>query len=198
MSKYVISITRQFGSLGRPIARQLAELLGIEYYDRDIVDDTARKMKLPVSTVSNEEETGKRGFFRMLFPLGNNTSDIQDEIYAVQKKVIMNLTDKESCIIVGRCSDYILKDYPNHLNIYIYAPYEARLSNCVNELDMTEEEAGKMIREVDKARGLYHLRYAHYLPEDISQKHLMIDSSYLGVEKTAQYLAEMIRLKWQD
>lgn len=196
MEKYVITITRQFGSLGRSIARTMSEILGVEYYDREIVDATAKKMKLPVSTVSNGEETAGNDFFQMIFPLGNNKTDIQDEIFAVQKKMILDLADKESCIIVGRCSDFILKDYPNHINIYIYAPYESRFNNCVNELNMKCEEAKAMIHEVDKARKLYHLRYAKYLPENLEARNILIDSSCLGVQGTAEYLTELVKRKF--
>ncbi len=197
MEKYVVTITRQFGSLGRSIASKMGEILGVEFYDRDLVDAAAKKMKLPISTVSKGEESAGNDFFKMIFPLGNNKTEMQDEIFAIQKKMILDLADKESCIIVGRCSDYILKDYPNHINIYIYAPYENRFQNCINILNMKCEEAKSMIREVDKARRQYHLRYAKYAPENLEAKNILIDSSSLGVDGTAEYLAELVKRKFQ-
>lgn len=193
MDNYVISINRQFGSLGRPIARIMAETLGIEYYDRDIVDATAKKLNLPVSLISNEEESAKSKFFGMKFPLGNSTSNTQDEIFRIQRNIILDCAEKENCIIVGRCSDYILRSKAKHLNIYIYAPYDKRFDNCVNQLKMNPEEAKKMIAEVDRARDAYHLRYAGYLPSDINHQNLMVDSSILGVERTAKFLIEYIK-----
>lgn len=80
MDKYIVTITRQFGSMGRPIARRMSEILGIEYYDRDIVDATAKKMNLPVSTVSDEEETAKNEFFNFFFPLGIGSAEILADI----------------------------------------------------------------------------------------------------------------------
>ena len=74
MKKFVITIDRQFGSMGRPIARELAKNLGVEYFDRDIVEEAAKTMKLPVSTISSKEESAKKTFFNMRFPLGNATS----------------------------------------------------------------------------------------------------------------------------
>ena len=94
--KYVVTITRQFGSLGRPIARSVSEILGIEYYDRDIVDLTAKKLALPVSTISDYEESAKSAFFTMSYPLGMGTTEIQDSIFATQKKIILDLAEKES------------------------------------------------------------------------------------------------------
>lgn len=195
MGKYVICINRQFGSLGRPIARKLSEILGIEYYDRDIVDETAKKLNLPVSQVSNEEENAKTPLFKMRFPLGNSTSEKQDNIFRTQRNLIMELADKESCIIVGRCSDYILREHENLMSIFIYAPKDVRFDNCVNTLHMDPAEAKKMIEEVDTARDAYHLRYAGYLPNDMGHQQIMIDSSFLGVDKTAEYLAELIKMK---
>lgn len=193
MKKYVITITRQFGSLGRPIARGLADSLGIEYYDRDIVEEVAHKMSLPVSTISESEEKARSLFFNMKYPLGTATTPTQDKIFSIQREIILNLAEKESCIIVGRCSDYILEDMKNHISIFIYAPYEARMDNCINRLHLSKQEAEKMIAAVDKARNSYHLRYAHYLPYDINHKDLLINSSLLGVEGTAKYLSELIR-----
>ncbi len=196
MEKYIITINRQFGSLGRPIAKHLSELLGIEYYDRDIVEKVAQKMNLPVSIISSEEESAKKSFFKMQFPLGKGTTDTQDKIYDVQRKIIDSIADKESCIIVGRCSDYILHNYPRIMRIYIYAPYEERLKNCINNLHMTNENASKMIHEVDHARDAYHLRYAGYLPSDLNHNDLLIDSSFLGIDKTAEQLAFLIKNKF--
>lgn len=121
--KYIVTITRQFGSLGRPIAREMSEILGIEYYDRDIVEATSKKMNLPVSKISEHEETYSTSLFPMLLPLGSDSIAKQDEIYNVQKDVIREMAEKESCIIVGRCADYIFRDHRNVLNIYIYAKY---------------------------------------------------------------------------
>ena len=124
MSHYAITITRQFGSLGRPIAWEMSEILGIEYYDRDIVEETSKKMNLPVSKISEHEETYSTNLFSMLLPLGSDSIAKQDEIYNVQKQIIREMAEKESCIIVGRCADYIFRDHRNVLNIYIYAPVD--------------------------------------------------------------------------
>lgn len=196
MQKYVITIARQFGSLGRPIAMEMAKILGIEYYDRDIVDTAAKKTGLPISAVSNVEESARPGFFRMMFPLGQSNIQAQNHIFNTQREIILNLADRESCIIVGRCSDYILEGTRNHLRIYIYASYEKRLHNCIKTLNMEKEEAKRMIREVDKARDDYHRRYAGFLPQDVNYKDILIDSSLFGEKGTAEYLAELVRKRF--
>ncbi len=196
MEKYVISISRQFGSLGRPIAKKLSELLEIEYYDREIVDKVAKKHNLSIKEVSNLEEKATQGFGFMKFPLGTGTTAAQDKIFSAESAIIHELAEKESCIIVGRCADCILEDFPNHISIFIYAPYEDRIVNCVNDLGMDTKTAKKMITEVDKARDAYHLRYAKYLPNDINHIDLMINSATFGVDDTAEFLAEIIKKRF--
>ena len=197
MEKFTITITREFGSLGRSIAKALSEELQIEFYDRDIVEQVAKQLNMPVSTVSNVEEKSPKRLIRRMFPLGTDEEYIQDMIFDVQKDIILNLAEKSSCILVGRCADRLLENEKNNLNIFIYAPYAKRLQNCVNILGMTETEAKKMILSVDRARNAYHKKYAGYLPSDPRHKNLKIDSSLLGVEKTAHAIAEIVReLEW--
>lgn len=199
-NKYVITITRQFGSLGRPIAKRMAEKLQIEYYDRDLVDEAAKQLDLPVSVIDEEEETAKKVFHnpfsRMVYPLGKGTSNTQDDIFKAQENIIKFLADKESCIIVGRCSDFILEEKENAMHIYIYAPFEDRVEHCVKDLNIDISEARKMIVAVDEARDSYHMNYAGYLPEDKYHKDIMINSSFLGVEGTADYLVDAITRKF--
>ena len=116
MQKYVISISRQFGSLGRPIAKKLAELLEIEYYDRDIVEEASKVHNIPLKEASNLEESAKYLF--MSFPLGSGTTATQDALFKTESEMIKKLAVKESCIIVGRCADAILEDCAER-----YEPY---------------------------------------------------------------------------
>lgn len=197
MKKFVVTITREFGSMGRPIAKKLAELLGVEYYDRDIVEASAKKLDLPVSVISNEEEKSS-GFLQMVFPLGTESPDRQNQIFQTQAGIITALAAKESCIIVGRCADYILEDEEDAMHVYIYASYEKRLENCKGPLGMKEDVARKMISDVDKARVNYHKRFAKFLPGDPAHKHLIINSGLLGVDETAQILAEVVRIRYAE
>ncbi len=196
--KYVVTIARQFGSLGRPIAKRMSEKLGIEFYDRDIVEEAAKKLNLPVSKINEIEESAKRhvktnNFRRMMYPLGTQADELQNKLFDTQENIIKFLVERESCIIVGRCSDFILADEPHILRIYIYAPYEVRIKNCVEELHLEESEAKKMIKEVDQARDNYHMHYTGYLPNDQRFKEIMIDSSLFGTEGTADYLVEAVK-----
>lgn len=197
MEKFTITITREFGSLGRTIARELSRELGIEFYDRDIVEEVSRQLNMPVSTISDTEEKSKSRFLPRMFPLGTDEEYIQKMIFEVQKEIIFEMAGRSSCIIVGRCSDAILENEKNNLNIYIYAPVAKRLENCVKRLDMTPTEAKKMIMSVDKARKAYHKKYAGFSPDDPKHKAILMDSSLLGPERTAVVLAEIIRQKFE-
>lgn len=199
-NKYVITITRQTGSMGRLIAQKMSEKLGVDYYDRDLVDQAAKKLKFPVSLVDTIEETAKKIktdlFFGMGYSLGKETSTAQDKIFNAQQDIIRFLAESEACIIVGRCADFALSDVENSMHIYIYAPYEVRVQNCMKELNLDIGEARKLIVAIDEARESYHMNYAGYMPDDIRHKQIMIDSSLLGVEGTADYLAEAVKRKF--
>ncbi|MDO5136100.1 MAG: cytidylate kinase-like family protein, partial [Eubacteriales bacterium] len=117
-------------------------------------------------------------------------------IFDVQRDIIRDLAKKSSCILVGRCSDAILEGTPNNMNIYIYAPVEKRLDNCVHLLGMEEATAKRAIASVDRARDGYHKTYAGFLPSDPAHKHLMIDSSLLGPEDTAHWIAQLAKKRF--
>ena len=197
MGNYYININRQFGSLGRPIAQQLAEMLGIEYYDRDIVEAAAKQMNISLAQASEQDEHAASQFARMALPLGSGSGDSQDKLFGVQRQIILNLAKKGSAIFVGRCADYILRDR-ECLNVYISAPKAQRYLNCVNSLGMTPSEAKRMIEKVDKARNRYRMRYAKYLSADPEHCHIMLDSSIFGVTGSAEMLASIVYALFQE
>jgi cytidylate kinase len=198
MEQYVVTISRQFGSMGRTIAERMSKILGVDYLDRDIVEATAKRMGLSVKAVSDAEESAKPSLIKKRRSLNMGIYSITDEIFAVQKNIIRDMAKKESCIIVGRCADSILMDFKNHLNVYIYAPYDARMDNCINKLMMDEKTAAKMIKEVDAARTNYQRKYCPDVKSLFDNKDIMIDSSRFGIEGTAQILAQIVRDKWEN
>lgn len=193
MEKYVVTISRQFASMGRTIAKYMSEELGINFYDRDIVEETAARMGQTVTEISNIEEKGGSIFANRRFPLGMGLVSMQQETFEVQSNIIKDLAEQESCIIVGRCADSILRDMPRCLNIYVYAPYEERLKNCTERLGMDLKMAKTMIRDVDKAREVYRLRYCEGVKDVFDLRNIMIDSSKFGPEKTAKILCGIVR-----
>ena len=193
---YVITIARQFGAAGLPVAEKLAEKLGIEYFNRDLVDKAAEELDIPASEILEEEELkdGRRdAVFEKLFPLGNGPKNRQDKIYAAQSHVIQRLAERGSCIIVGRCSDYVLNSHENALHVYLHASFDERVKNCVEYLNMTEAEAKRVVPRAEKARNSYYLHYTGYMQDDPDHKDIIIDSGRFGIEGTAEILENAVR-----
>ncbi len=193
MDNYVVTISRQFASFGRSIAQKLSQELKVEFYDRDIVEATAKRMGQPIPVISNEEENANSAFFTRKYPLGMGVANIQDEIFNVQTNIIRDFAQRESCIIVGRCAGSVLKEHPRCLNVFIYSPYECRLRNCTEVLQMDLKVAKRMIKDVDKARENYRYRYCPEVKNVYDGYDIMIDSSRFGIEKSAKILADIVR-----
>ena len=193
MDKYVITISRQFGALGRTIAGEMSKELGIEFYDRDIVEHTAKRMGLPVSEISKEEERSGGFWAERRYPLGMGPVSMQEELFQIQSNIIRDFASKESCIIVGRCGDYCLKDMERALHIYVYAPLEKRVENCTSILGMDEKTARDMIQDVDKARENYRRKYCRDMARVFDNRDICIDSGKFGADATAKILCGVVR-----
>ena len=191
MKHFVVTLTRQFASNGRPIAQAMSRELGIEFYDRDIVEATAARLGLSVREISDSEDTHSTSFFRSLYPLGTGALSVQDELFQTQSNIIRDLAKKESCIIVGRCADAVLRDRTDTLNIRVYAPYEHRLRVCLDQLSMDPKMARKMIDRVDKSREQYHREYGGCEPDHYS--HVLINSARFSIPEAAKLLCGIVR-----
>ena len=200
MEKYIVTISREFASMGRTIAQRMSRQLGIDFYDRDIVEEASRRTGMDIQYISNVDENGGNIFAKRRFPLGMGLVSVQNEIFEAQSEFIKDLAadDKPSCIIVGRCADYVLKDYPRILNIYVFAPYEARLKNCVEKLGMDEKTGRSMIQQVDKARENYRFSYCRGVKNVLDNRDLLVDSSRFGPEKTADILCDVVLDAFRD
>ena len=193
MDKYFITISRQFGALGRTIAQHMAMELGIDYFDRDIVEETALRMGLPVSEISKEEERAGGFFAEKRYPLGMGPVSMQEELFLIQSNIIKDFAAMQSCIIVGRCGDYCLRNADRALHVYVYSPYEKRLENCTSILGMDEKTARDMIKDVDKARDNYRKKYCKDMAGVFDNRDICIDSSKFGAEATAKILCGIAR-----
>jgi biotin carboxylase/cytidylate kinase len=195
LENYIVTISRQFGCPGKPVAKKMAELLGVEYYDRDILEEVAAEMNLPVPRLESEEMEAE--YVKLLFPLGTGTEEEKEKIFAAQQKIILQLAEKNSGIFVGRCADYILRNHANLFSIYIYAPREARREYCVRNLRIPPQDADRIMDEADEARLSYSMNYAKVYSQNVENKNISIDSSFFGsIDETAEVLVSMIRRKF--
>lgn len=199
-SNYVVTIAREFGSMGRPIAKRVAEELGIEYYDRDLVELAAEAMKVNVGEIASYDEHMNGRFGKMIYPFGGNVPPIhQNRLFEVQKSIIMDINkNKRPCVIVGRCADDILKDCENILRVFIYAPYEMCKANCISEFKMEEAEAVKMIEKIDRGRSTYYKYYTNQEFDNRENRDLLINSGILGIEGSVSVIKAAVLSKFSD
>lgn len=196
MSNNVISIVRQFGSLGRQVGKQVAEIMGYNYYDRDIIEKAAIHLGKNVDELAKYEGHSP-GYNRMIAPLGYGSDSKQMQLFEVEKSIILEHAQYEDCVIIGRGSDYILKDKTNAINVFVYAPYQERMLNCMDELNLSHEDAAKYIDKVDKARRGFYKMIGGSSWDSMQNRDLMIDSSKLGVRETAEVIAEYASLRFK-
>lgn len=197
---YIVTVTNQFCSMGRVIADRMGELLGVKCYNEQLSSAAAQALELPEELVDENEERSRRVVGDTLFPmiqrLGDRTSETQNQIFETQSRIIRTLAEKESCIIVGRCSDYVLEEWENAIHFYIYAPYEDRVIHCMEQLHMEERQARKLVAQTDEERTAYHMNFTGFLPDSKYHKDLMVNSSLLGVEATARMLAGVVKTRF--
>ena len=205
-SNEIYTIGREFGSLGKQVGQELAKRLGIKFYDKELLQKAAKESGLCEEIFESHDEKPTNSFLYSLVMdtyTGGSYSTapfldmpLNHKVFLAQFDAIKKIAANEPCVIVGRCADYILEDIPNHLNVFVYAPEEARLKNCVENLQMDPQTAKKMMRDVDAARNRYHKAYIPGWQSVFDHKDLMIDSSRFGIDGTAKILADIVRNQW--
>ena len=153
-------------------------------------------MNLPVSKISEHEETYSTSLFSMLLPLGSDSIAKQDEIYNVQKEVIREMAEKESCIIVGRCADYVLKDNPNVVSVFVHADEKFCLDRAMERNSMTEKEMKKYIEKTDKFRGDFYRYHTGHEWADARNYDLCLNSGKLGFQKCVEEIKAYIKIRF--
>ena len=153
MEKRIITISREFGSGGRFIGEEVAKKLGISYYDKDIIGQIAEQSGFaPEYIRENAELSPKKGLFAYAFSGRDITGkSVEDMVYEAQRNVILKIAEKESCVIIGRNADFILKDKDNVL-IFIHGDMPEKVARICKLYNVTEEEAEKMMADIDKRR----------------------------------------------
>ena len=191
MQHFVITIGCEYGAKGNAIGKKIAQDLGIPVYDRETVDAIISEVGIPQDIMDKVEsgitiagkgvEGQERGSFSKL-------SDLTERAIHVQKQIIRKLAAKESCVIIGRSADYILKGQENLLSVFVYAPDAVRIKNVCESHNLSEKDAQILISEKDKRYHIRHLAFTGSNRGDRHNRNLLIDSSMLGVEATAEYI----------
>ena len=201
MRHLVITIGCEYGAKGNAIGRKIAEDLNIKFYNRDLVDEIIEEVGIPKEIMEKVEEggtiagKGAEGDVRGSF---SKYADLTDRAIHVQKQIIRKLAEKESCVIIGRSADYILKDTKDIdlLRAFIYAPDEVRIHNIMESHNLSEKDAKILLLEKDKRYHKRHLALTGSNRGDRHNRDILMNSSYPGIEGTAEYLEELIRRKF--
>lgn len=203
MSKQIITISREFGSGGRSVGHRVAELLGVPYYDKELVKQVAVETGFDEKFIEQEGEYASpwQSLMSYAFAGGGGSNPRQhmnglstaDFLWVIQCRVILDLAEKGPCVIVGRCADYILRERADVLNVFIHAPIAYRADRVVRLYGESDQAPEKRLEEKDKRRRAY---YRHYADRDwgMSQNyHLSLDSSLVGIERCAQLILDVAR-----
>lgn len=199
----VITIGRSYGSNGRIIGEKLAKELGIKFYDRNLIELAAKESGLDWKVVGNADEKLIGHFLKFNLGLDIIQENENDRIYRAQEEVIRTIIkNEESCVIVGRGADYVLRNRPEVLKIFIYAPYKTRIETVMKRYNFSEEEAEKVVRHMDKTRRNYYEYFTDSNWDQKDGKDLLIDSSEFGIDGTVSLIkaAAECKLKrdWDD
>ncbi|MCI7129987.1 MAG: cytidylate kinase-like family protein [Lachnospiraceae bacterium] len=196
MKHMIITIGCEYGARGNAVGKKIAEDLGIKFYDRELVDTIIDEVGVPKDIMEKVEEgitiagKGVQGQERGNF---SKYADLTERAIHVQKQIIRKLADRDSCVIIGRSADYILKDREDVLRIFIYSPNEIRIKNVMESHNLSEADAKLLISEKDKRYHKRHLALTGSNRGDRHNRDMLIDSSLLGVDRTANYIETLAK-----
>ena len=196
MAHLVITIGCEYGAKGNQIGRKVAEDLGIKFYDRDTVDQIIKEVGITKEIMEKVEEgvtiagKGAEGDVRGSF---SKYADLTDRAMHVQKTIIRKLSDRESCVIIGRSADYILKEHQTILRVFIYSQNEVRIHNVMKSHNLSADDAKLLIIEKDKRYHKRHLALTGSNRGDRHNRDMLIDSSLLGVDGTAELIEDVAK-----
>lgn len=196
MNHFVVAIGREFGAQGCDIAEKLAEKLGVKLYDRQLVEEAAKKLEMDEHTVQKADEVSAKDIEGLKTTYGVGNFYLSNQVLDAQADIIERVAQNESCIIMGRCADYILKDRDDCLKIYIYAPFDVRTKHIAEKYDMSMFSAKRLVRQMDEKRDTYYKYVTGNRRGEHDGKDAMFDSSIMGVDGTVDMLLEMINKKF--
>ena len=200
----IITIGRQFGSGGRDIGVKIAKDLEIKYYDKELLTRAAKDSGLAEEIFETHDERPTSSFLYSLVMdtysmgyMGNTFSEmpINHKVFLAQFDAIKKIADEGPCVIVGRCADYALADYPNVVSIFLHAPLEERIKRISHNMSLSRAKAKDLILKTDKQRASYYNYFTTKKWSEADSYELSITSSVLGIEGSAQAIEEYVRIR---
>lgn len=206
MSKFTVTITREFGSGGRTIGKMLAERLGVPYYDKDLIKLASEESGIHEDLFSRADESKRATFFKkydgslgekLISPeSGEFTSD--DNLFNYQAKVIKQLSDRETCVIVGRCADHVLHDRENVLRVFTHASMPFCIEKVVELYGLSEKEAERQIERINRARATYYRYYTGKEWDNARNYDLCLNTEELGFERCVDIIEHYINVLYKS
>ena len=199
--KTIITIGRQYGSGGREIGKKVAEKLGIPYFDKELLARVAKESGFCEEMIKNNYEIPTNSFLYNVvmdtYSFGYNTAFVDmpmsQKVFLAQFDTVKKIANEGSCVIVGRCADYALSDYPNCLNLFIYGKEEAKAQRISERQNVTFSQAKDMCVKRDKQRQSYYNYYSNKKWGRADSYDLCIDSGKLGIDGTVDFIIDFVR-----
>ena len=194
MDKFVVTVSREYGSGGRLIGKKLADELGIGFYDGELLSLVAKESGYTEEFVRRNDQKKTQSLLYHLY-IGSQILPASDMIFIAQSRVIKDLYNKESCVIVGRCADYVLRGYQNVSNVFVTAPLESRIARVRDEYGEQSDNYRAYLIKKDKSR----IAYYNYFADDAWGKVQTYDisvNSDIGIDRSADLIAQYIREKY--
>lgn len=203
MDKFVVTIARGFGSGGRTIGKMLSEKLGVKFYDKELLRIASDESGINEALFGQSDEKTKNGLFGKpgvykggVIAPGKSGFISEENLFNYQAMVIKNLASEESCVIVGRCADYVLRNEPHVVRVFIYADEEHCIKNVAEVKGITDrKEAIKTIASTDKERAAYYKAHTGREWIDARNYDLCLNSGDLGFSKCVDIITDFIRTK---
>ena len=198
MGHHVYTIGREFGSLGQAVGERLAELLGIKFYDKELLQQAAKESGFCEEIFENHDEKPTNSFLYSLvmdtYSAGNYASapfldmPLNHKVFLAQFDTIKKIAEQESCVIVGRCADYALANNPNVMNIFVHADLDDRVKLISKRLDITENKAKDLVLKNDKQRASYYNYYTCKKWGDARSYDLTLNTSKISVDDCVEMI----------
>ncbi len=201
--KVIITIARQYGSGGREIGERVASLLNIKKYDRELITLSVQSADIAPETAERVDEVAANSLLYTL-AIGSSgfgathhfgyTMPLNDRLFVLQSDLIRKLANEESCVIIGRCADHVLRENKNRISVFIYGDIADRKKRIAERHNISENEALDLINKTDRRRASYYNFYTGSKWGRYDNYHLALNSSALGIEGTASMIADFARL----
>lgn len=206
MKNIVVTIARQYGSGGRTIGRMLAKDLGVPFYDRELLEMASEDSGIHVKFFGAADEKvktsaklkGTHVYSGELISPESKDFVSDDNLFNYTAKTIKKLASEQSCVIIGRCADFVLREYPNVASVFIHAPAEFCLEQAMQRNSMNVKDMQKFIERTDKYRGDFYEHYTGHRWADLRNYDLCLNSGKLGFERTVEEIKAYLKVRFGD